>query len=146
MDWTPTGGNSDHMHFTEMPEAAAEVEDIEEEDFSRAQLAQWLPVELGGVAGRRFRLARVVAGVGFERPGHSGDVGQIGRRTSQRRRPTLQEELPVVDDPGTLKAAAEETKSPPGGRGVVLGHVGSVVDGDPSDGRDIPAAGGLTSR
>lgn len=37
-------------------------------------------------------------------------------------------------------------QSPSGSRGVVLGHVSRVVYGDPSDGRDIPAPGGLTSR
>lgn len=52
---------------------------------------------------------------------------------------------PVTPDTSiTSRRGAEQ--SPPGGRGVVLGHVGSVVDGDPSDGWDIPVAGGLTSR
>lgn len=40
-------------------------------------------------------------GAGFERPGDSWDVGQFGRRAGQRGRPTLQQELPVVDNSGT---------------------------------------------
>lgn len=99
---------------------------------------------VGAAAQCLFRLVRVGGAVLSERTGDSWDVGQIGRRTSQRRRPALQEELPVVDDPGTSWRCAEQ--GPPGGRGVVLGHVGSIVDGDPSDGRDVPAPGGLTSR
>lgn len=49
-----------------------------------------------------FRLVVREGGVaGFERPGDSGDVGQLGWRTGQRRRPALQEELSVVDDSGS---------------------------------------------
>lgn len=50
-----------------------------------------------------FGLVYVSRVVGFERPGDSWDVRQVGRRTGQRRRPTLQEELPVVDDSGTCR-------------------------------------------
>lgn len=53
------------------------------------------------IVGCPFRLVCVVGGLRFERPGDSWDVGQFRRRTGQRRRPTLQEELPVVDDSGT---------------------------------------------
>lgn len=35
---------------------------------------------------------------------------------------------------------------PPGSGGVILGHVSRVVDGDPPDGRDVPALGGLACR
>lgn len=58
---------------------------------------------VGVIAGCLFRLVCVVGQVGFERPGDSWDVGQVGRRTSQRRRPTLQEELPVVDYSGACR-------------------------------------------
>lgn len=37
-------------------------------------------------------------------------------------------------------------QSPPGSRGVFLGHLSSIVDGDPSHGRDFQATAGLTSR
>lgn len=36
--------------------------------------------------------------------------------------------------------------SPPGGRGVFLGHVSGIVDGNPSYGWDFQATRGLTSR
>lgn len=62
-----------------------------------------MQVMVGVIAGSLFRLVCVAGGVGFEWPGDSWDVGQVGRRTSQRRRPTLQEELPVVDDSGTCR-------------------------------------------
>lgn len=54
---------------------------------------------VGVVAGCLFRLASV----GFEWPGDARDVGQVGRRASQRRRPTLQQELPVVDNSGACR-------------------------------------------
>lgn len=54
-----------------------------------------------GVAVRRFGLGRVAGGGAFAGPGDPGDVGQVGRRSGERRRPTLQQELPVVDDPGS---------------------------------------------
>lgn len=58
---------------------------------------------VGVVAGCLFRLASVPGGVGFEWPGDARDVGQVGRRASQRRRPTLQQELPVVDNSGACR-------------------------------------------
>ena len=60
-----------------------------------------MQVVVGVIAGRLCWLVCVVGQVGFERPGDSRDVGQFGRRMSERRRPALQEELPVVDDSGT---------------------------------------------
>lgn len=42
----------------------------------------------------------VVRGGRGQRPGDSWDVRQVGRGASQRRRPALHEELPVVDNPG----------------------------------------------
>lgn len=63
----------------------------------------WMEAEVGVVAGCRSRLMSVAGGVGFERPGDSRDVGQVGRRARQRRRPTLQQELPVVDNSGTCR-------------------------------------------
>lgn len=60
-----------------------------------------MQVVVGVVAGGLCRLVCVAGRVGFERPGDSWDVRQVGRRTSERRRPALQEELPVVDDSGT---------------------------------------------
>lgn len=61
-------------------------------------------VVVGVVAGRLFaRQVRFAGGVGFERTGDSWDVGQAGRRAGQGGRPTLQEELPVVDDSGACR-------------------------------------------
>lgn len=66
---------------------------------------------VGVIAACLFGPARFAGGVGFERRGDSRDVRQVGRRTSQRGRPTLQEELPVVDDSRTCeRTAAKETK------------------------------------
>lgn len=48
-------------------------------------------------------LFRLVSVVGFERPGDPGDVGQIGGGAGEGGRPTLQEELPVIDDSGTCR-------------------------------------------
>ena len=62
-----------------------------------------MQVVVGIIADCLFGLFRVVGGDGFERAGDSWDVGQVGRRTSQRRCPALQEELPVVDDSGTCR-------------------------------------------
>lgn len=91
-----------------------------------------------------FRLVHAAGGVWFERPGDSWDIRHFGRRTSQRRCPTLQEELPIVNYSGTSRCSAEQ--SPSWSRGVVLGHVSSIVDGNPPDSRDIPASSSLTSR
>lgn len=55
------------------------------------------------VADRLLRQDSVPGGAGFERPGDSWDVGQFGRRAGQRGRPTLQQELPVVDNSGTCR-------------------------------------------
>lgn len=59
-----------------------------------------------GVVARRFGLGRVAGGGALHGPGDPGDVGQGGRRSSERRRATLQQELPVVDDPGSCGATA----------------------------------------
>lgn len=59
--------------------------------------------EVGVVAGCLFRLWGLPRGVGFEWPGDPRDVRQVGRRASQRRGPTLQQELPVVDNSGTCR-------------------------------------------
>lgn len=45
-------------------------------------------------------LHSIQGGFGPEWPGDSRDVRQLGGCASQRRRPTLQQELPVIDDPG----------------------------------------------
>lgn len=59
--------------------------------------------EVGIVAGCLLRPRGLPGGVGFERPGDPRDVRQFGRRAGQRRSPTLQQELPVVDNPGTCR-------------------------------------------
>jgi len=55
------------------------------------------------VAGGLLWLVCVAGGVRVERPGDSWDNRQVGRRASQWRCPTLQEELSVVDDSGTCR-------------------------------------------
>lgn len=60
------------------------------------------------VAERLLRLDGVPGGVGLEWPGDPRDVGHLGGRVSQRGRPTLQQELSVVDDPGACRS--EEKK------------------------------------
>lgn len=50
--------------------------------------------------GRLLRLDSIKRGFGPGWPGDPWDVRQLGGRASQRRRPTLQQELPVVDNPG----------------------------------------------
>lgn len=52
---------------------------------------------------RLVRFVCVIRGVRDQRPGDSRDIGQVGRGASQGRRPTLQEELPVVDYPGACR-------------------------------------------
>lgn len=74
------------------------------------------------IAGRLFRLLCVVGGLRFERPGDSWDVGQFGRRTGQRRRPTLQEELPVVDDSGTCGQQQQRNPKLPAVDGKISHH------------------------
>lgn len=69
---------------------------------------------LAVVAERRLGLGGVPGGVGLEWPGHPRDVGQLGGRASQRGRPTLQQELSVVDDPGACKVGGEREKKPTG--------------------------------
>lgn len=96
----------------------------------------------GGGSMATGRLFTLVC-IRFERPGDSWDVGQVRGSPGQRRRPALEQELPVIDDPGSSWRGAEQ--GPPGGRGVVLGHVSSIVDGHPSDSRDVAAPRGLTS-
>lgn len=63
---------------------------------------------LAVVAERLLGLDGVPGGVGLECPGDSRDVGHLGGRVSQRGRPTLQQELSVVDDPGACRS--EEKK------------------------------------
>lgn len=99
---------------------------------------------LGLIVDHLIRLVCVAGGVALEWPGDSWDVRQVGRRASQGRCPTLQEELPVIDDSGASRRGAEQSSS--GGRGVVVGQMRRVMDSDPPDGRDIPALGGLASR
>lgn len=57
------------------------------------------------VAERLIGLVCVAGGIGLEWPSDTWDVRQVGRRASQGRCPTLQEELPVVDDSGTCGLA-----------------------------------------
>lgn len=99
---------------------------------------------LAVVAERLLGLDGVPGGVGLECPGDSRDVGHLGGRVSQRGRPTLQQELSVVDDPGASWRGAEHR--PSGSGGVLLGHVGRVVHGDPADGRDVAAPATLAPR
>lgn len=69
---------------------------------------------LAVVAERLLGLDGVPGGVGLECPGDSRDVGHLGGRVSQRGRPTLQQELSVVDDPGACRSEEEkkaDTKS-----------------------------------
>lgn len=56
------------------------------------------------VAERLLGLDGVPGGVGLEWPGDPRDVGHLGGRASQRGRPTLQQELSVVDDPGACRS------------------------------------------
>lgn len=97
-----------------------------------------------GVVGRLLGLVGLGGRGAFEWPGDPWDVRQVGGCAGQGGCPTLQQELPVVDDPCTSGRGAEQ--SPTGSGGVVLGHVRGIVDGDPSHGGDVPASALLTSR
>lgn len=69
------------------------------------------------------------------RTGHPWNVGQTSwRGLGQRRAAAPQQELSVIDDPGTTRGRAEQ--GPSGSGGVVVGHVRRVVDGHPPGRRD----------
>lgn len=74
------------------------------------------------IVGCPFRLVCVVRGLRLERPGDSWDVGQFRRRTCQRRRPALQEELPVVDDSGTWGRQQQRNPKLPVVNGKISHH------------------------
>lgn len=79
-------------------------------------------------------------GVFGGRTGHPWNVGQTSRRgLGHRRTATLQQELPVVDDPGAARSGAEQ--GPSGSRGVVVGHVLRVADGHSPARRDRLGSG-----
>ena len=61
------------------------------------------------VAGWLLGLVRVTGRV--QQPGDSWDVGQAGRRAGQRGRPTLQQELPVIDDSSTCGCHTEPIRN-----------------------------------
>lgn len=119
------------------------LENLEHEhvDQDRLDVHLKLCVITGGAALRssavvvqKFSVVGLLVQV-FGGASHTGNVGQTAwRGPGQRRAATVQQELPLVDDPRTARGGAEQGSS--GGRGVVMGHVGCVVDGHPPGGRD----------
>lgn len=84
---------------------------------------------------QKFSIRGLLVGISGGRTSHPWNFGQTSRGSfGHWRAATLQQELPVVDDPGSTGGRAEQ--GPSGSSGIVVGHVRRVVDGHPPGRRD----------
>lgn len=86
----------------------------------------------------------VVVGSRYSGAGHPWNVREAaGGCAGQRGGTAFQEELPIVDNAGSSGCCAKQ--SPPRRSGVIMWHVGRIVDDHPSGGRNGTAGGLLTT-